>query len=92
MQRNEQECNEMDKQQRVESPAVQEVVMRATAAELVIVRKERDALRGILAELVAWDGEEDNFSYAKRILRAKRLLNRTAPDVLAAEKAKVPAE
>jgi hypothetical protein len=44
----------------------------------------------LLAELVAWDGCEDNYALAKRKIKAERWLKKNAPEVLAAANAAVP--
>lgn len=45
-----------------------------------------DPIEKALAELVAWNGEEDHLATCQRLEKAERLLKRQNPDLLKAEK------
>lgn len=43
----------------------------------------------LLAEIVAWDGEEDRESACNRLKKAERFVKKHAPELLKAEREKV---
>jgi hypothetical protein len=48
----------------------------------MLTEKQQNLVVGMLAELVAWYGEEDNAAYCARLTRAEKLLKKVAPETL----------